>query len=158
MQKITPFLWFDDQAEEAARFYISIFPNSRLKDVTRYTEAGPGKPGSVMVVTVELDGQEFYLLNGGPEFKFTEAISFMIHCDSQEEVDRYWQKLSDGGEPGPCGWLKDRYGVSWQVVPKILLELESDPDRERANRVIKAMLQMTKIIVKDLEAAHAGVA
>ena len=157
MQKITTFLWFDKEAEEAAKFYTSIFSDSRIKEVSRYGEAGPGPKGSVMVVTLELQGQEFMLLNGGPEFKFTEAISLMINCESQEEIDRFWAKLSDGGEEGPCGWLKDRYGVSWQVTPRVLLEMQRDPDRERANRVVKAMLQMGKIDIKALEDAYAEV-
>ena len=157
MQKITTFLWFDKEAEEAAKFYTSIFSDSRIKEVSRYGEAGPGPKGSVMVVTLELQGQEFMLLNGGPEFKFTEAISLMINCESQEEIDRFWAKLTDGGEEGPCGWLKDRYGVSWQVTPRVLLEMQRDPDRERANRVVKAMLQMGKIDIKALEDAYAEV-
>ena len=157
MQKITTFLWFDKEAEEAAKFYTSIFSDSRIKEVSRYGEAGPGPMGSVMVVTLELQGQEFMLLNGGPEFKFTEAISLMINCESQEEIDRFWAKLSDGGEEGPCGWLKDRYGVSWQVTPRVLLEMQRDPDRERVNRVVKAMLQMGKIDIKALEDAYAEV-
>ena len=157
MQKITTFLWFDKEAEEAAKFYTSIFSDSRIKEVSRYGEAGPGPKGSVMVVTLELQGQEFMLLNGGPEFKFTEAISLMINCESQEEIDRFWAKLTDGGEEGPCGWLKDRYGVSWQVTPRVLLEMQRDPDRERVNRVVKAMLQMGKIDIKALEDAYAEV-
>jgi predicted 3-demethylubiquinone-9 3-methyltransferase (glyoxalase superfamily) len=157
VQKITTFLWFDKEAEEAAKFYTSIFSDSRIKEVSRYGEAGPGPKGSVMVVTLELQGQEFMLLNGGPEFKFTEAISLMINCESQEEIDRFWAKLTDGGEEGPCGWLKDRYGVSWQVTPRVLLEMQRDPDRERVNRVVKAMLQMGKIDIKALEDAYAEV-
>lgn len=157
MQKITTFLWFDKEAEEAAKFYTSIFSDSRIKEVSRYGEAGPGPKGSVMVVTLELQGQEFMLLNGGPEYKFTEAISLMINCESQEEIDRFWARLTDGGEEGPCGWLKDRYGVSWQVTPRVLLEMQRDPDRERANRVVNAMLQMHKIDIKALEDAYAEV-
>jgi predicted 3-demethylubiquinone-9 3-methyltransferase (glyoxalase superfamily) len=157
VQKITTFLWFDNEAEEAAKFYTSIFSDSRIKEVSRYGEAGPGPKGSVMVVTLELQGQEFMLLNGGPDYKFTEAISLMINCESQEEIDRFWAKLTDGGEEGPCGWLKDRYGVSWQVTPRVLLEMQRDPDRERVNRVVKAMLQMGKIDIKALEDAYAEV-
>jgi predicted 3-demethylubiquinone-9 3-methyltransferase (glyoxalase superfamily) len=156
MPKPTPFLWFDTQAEEAARFYTSVFPNSRITQVSHYGEAGPGPAGSVMVVTFELDGQRFIALNGGPEFPFTEAVSFTIECASQEEVDRFWTALSDGGEPGPCGWLKDRYGLSWQVNPTRLFELLSDPDRERSQRVMKAMLGMTKIEIAELERAAEG--
>jgi predicted 3-demethylubiquinone-9 3-methyltransferase (glyoxalase superfamily) len=156
MPKPTPFLWFDTQAEEAARFYTSVFPNSRITQVSHYGEAGPGPAGSVMVVTFELDGQRFIALNGGPEFRFTEAVSFTIECASQEEVDRFWTALSDGGEPGPCGWLKDRYGLSWQVNPTRLFELLSDPDRERAQRVMTAMLGMTKIEIAELERAAEG--
>jgi predicted 3-demethylubiquinone-9 3-methyltransferase (glyoxalase superfamily) len=156
MQKITPFLWFDDQAEEAARFYTSLFDNSRILQVSHYGEAGPGEPGSVMVVEFELDGQRFNALNGGPRFTFTEAISFLITCETQEEVDQLWEKLTEGGEPGPCGWLKDKYGLSWQVVPKALGELMSDPDTERSQRVMKAMLQMGKIEVETLQRAYEG--
>ncbi len=158
MQKITPFLWLDDQAEEAAKFYSSVFSDSRITQVSRYGKAEPAKEGAVMVVTLELQGQEFMLLNGGPEFKFTEAISFMVNCETQEEIDWFWQKLAEGGEEGPCGWLKDRYGVSWQVTPKILLEMQIDPDRERADRAMKAMLQMKKIDIKALKDAYGQVA
>lgn len=156
MQRISPFLWFDTQAEEAANFYVSIFPNSKIVEVSRYGEAGPGSAGSVMVVNFELDGQAFIALNGGPEFKFNESISFMIHCDTQAEVDHYWEKLLEGGEPSACGWLKDRYGMSWQVTPNALMELLSDPDRERADRVMKAMMNMSKIEIGELQAAAAG--
>src|SRR5919206_664838 len=134
MKGITPFLWFDSQAEEAARFYTSLFPNSKIVAVTRYGEAGPGEPGTVMTVDFELDGQPFVALNGGPQFTFSEAISFQVSCESQEEVDRYWSTLSEGGEQGPCGWLKDRFGLSWQIVPSALPRLLRDPDRERAQR------------------------
>jgi predicted 3-demethylubiquinone-9 3-methyltransferase (glyoxalase superfamily) len=154
--KITPFLWFDNQAEEAANFYVSVFPNSAVLEVSRYGEAGRGAPGSAMVVSFRLDGQEVRALNGGPEFTFTEAFSFQIDCADQAEVDYYWDKLSEGGEPGPCGWLKDRYGLSWQVVPRRLMELLGDPDREKANRVMAAMLKMGKIEVPVLEAAAKG--
>jgi predicted 3-demethylubiquinone-9 3-methyltransferase (glyoxalase superfamily) len=154
-QKITPFLWFDNQAEEAANFYVSIFKNSEVLEVSRYGEGGPGVPGSVMVVSFRLDGQRFQALNGGPEFKFTEAISFQIDCGDQEEVDYYWSKLTEGGEPGPCGWLKDKYGLSWQVTPRRLMELLGDQDKEKANRVMQAMLQMGKIEIPKLEEAAA---
>jgi len=153
MQRISPFLWFDHQAEEAARFYVSIFPNSRMGKVTRYGEAGPGPKGSVMTVTFELEGQEFIALNGGPQFKFTEAISFSVACSTQEEVDQYWKKLSDGGEEGPCGWLKDRYGLSWQINPTVLGELLGDTDPVKAKRAMEAMLKMKKIDIEALKSA-----
>ena len=153
-QKITPFLWFDDNAEEAMQFYVSVFKNSEVLSVSRYGEAGPGAAGSVMVASFRLDGQEFTALNGGPHFAFTEAISFLIDCQSQEEIDYYWDRLSEGGEPGPCGWLKDRFGLSWQVVPSVLSELLQDEDRERANRVMQAMLQMTKMDIAKLQQAY----
>jgi predicted 3-demethylubiquinone-9 3-methyltransferase (glyoxalase superfamily) len=153
MQKITPCLWFDTEGEEAANFYVSLFRNSRVQEVSRYGEAGPGPAGSVMTVSFELDGQQFVALNGGPEFTFNEAVSFQISCQGQDEVDHFWNGLSEGGEPGPCGWLKDRYGVSWQVVPTALGELLADPDPERAQRVMKAMLSMGKIEVAALERA-----
>ena len=155
MPKITPFLWFDTQAEEAAEFYTSVFPSSRITDVSRYGSAGPGREGSVMTVTFELDGQQFTALNGGPEFTFNEAISFSVSCETQAEVDDYWSKLSDGGEEGPCGWLKDRFGVSWQIVPTALPRLLGDPDREKSQRVMAAMLQMKKIEIDELERAAA---
>lgn len=154
MPKITPFLWFDGQAEEAANLYVSIFKNSKITQVQRYGEAGPGVPGSVMVIGFELDGQQFTALNGGPQFTFTEAISLYANCESQEEVDDLWEKLTaGGGEPGQCGWLKDRYGVSWQIVPTQLPELLAQPDPEKANRVMEAMLKMSKIDIKTLEDA-----
>ena len=156
MQKITPCLWFDTNGEEAAEFYTSLFPNSRIIDVARYGEAGPRAAGTVMTVNFELDGQAFVALNGGPDFTFSEAISFQVDCADQEEVDRYWSKLSEGGEEGPCGWLKDRFGVSWQIVPRALPELLGDPDREKAQRVMTAMLQMKKIEVDALERAAAA--
>lgn len=156
-QKITPFLWFDGNAEEAANFYVSIFKNSEVLSVDRYGEGGPGTPGSVMTVAFRLDGLEFVALNGGPEFKFTEAISFAIDCKSQEEVDELWEKLTaDGGEPGPCGWLKDKFGVSWQVIPSAMIEMLQDEDRERAGRVMQAMLQMSKIDIATLQRAYDG--
>lgn len=156
MQKITPFLWFDREAEEAARFYCSIFQNSKIGTIARYGEAGPGPKGSVMTIAFELDGQPFTALNGGPHFKFSEAISFVVNCKDQAEVDELWDKLSEGGEKSRCGWLKDRYGLSWQIVPTALMELMSDPDPERSRRVMQAMLQMTKIDIAKLKAAHAG--
>jgi predicted 3-demethylubiquinone-9 3-methyltransferase (glyoxalase superfamily) len=156
MPRITPCLWFDTQGEEAAAFYTSVFPNSRIVDVARYGEAGPRPAGSVMTVTFELDGQPYVALNGGPEFTFNEAISLQIDCGSQEEVDAYWSRLTEGGEEGPCGWLKDRYGVSWQVVPSRLNELLEDPDPETSQRVMQAMLQMRKIDVAQLEEAAAA--
>ena len=156
MPKITPCLWFDTQGEDAARFYTSIFPSSRIVEVARYGEAGPRDAGTVMAVRFELDGQEFVALNGGPEFSFTEATSFQVHCESQDEVDRYWETLSEGGEEGPCGWLKDRFGLSWQVVPTTLFELLQDPDQAKAQRVMAAMLEMRKIEIEPLEAAAAA--
>lgn len=155
-------MWFDDQAEEAARFYTSIFKNSKITEISRYGEAGRevhGKPpGTVMVVAFELDGQGFTALNGGPMFKFNEAVSLQIGCETQAEVDHYWEKLSQGGDPGAqqCGWLKDRYGVSWQVVPRALIELLQDPDPVKSQRVMGAMLQMKKIDIAGLKRAHAG--
>jgi predicted 3-demethylubiquinone-9 3-methyltransferase (glyoxalase superfamily) len=154
MKKITPFLWFDTQAEEAATFYVSIFKNSKIVSVSRYGAAGPGPAGSVMTVEFELDGQRFIALNGGPQFKFTEAISFSIDCKTQREVDDYWKELSAGGQEGPCGWLKDKYGLSWQVNPTILGKLLGDKDRAKANRVMQAMLQMRKIDIAGLERAY----
>jgi predicted 3-demethylubiquinone-9 3-methyltransferase (glyoxalase superfamily) len=156
MLRIDPFLWFDDQAEEAASFYTSLFENSKILDVARYGEAGPGEAGTVMTVSFELDGQQFIALNGGPEFKFTEAVSFLVNCETQDEVDKLWEKLSEGGEKGPCGWLKDRYGLSWQIVPTALFRLMSDPDPEKSQRVMKAMLQMSKIEIEALQRAHEG--
>ena len=156
MQKITPWLWFDTEGEEAARFYASVFPNSKVGEITRYGSAGPRPEGTVMTVSFELEGQPFVALNGGPEFGFTEAVSFQVLCEDQDEVDRYWDALADGGEEGPCGWLKDRYGLSWQIVPKALFELLEDPDKEKAQRVTEAMLQMGKIEVAGLEQAAAA--
>lgn len=141
MPKITPCLWFDTDGEDAARFYTSVFPNSRIVDVMHHSEAGPREAGTVMAVWFELDGQPFLAINGGPQFTFDEAISFQIDCGDQDEVDTYWEALSAGGEPGPCGWLKDRFGLSWQVVPRRLFELLADPDEEKAQRVTEAMLQ-----------------
>jgi predicted 3-demethylubiquinone-9 3-methyltransferase (glyoxalase superfamily) len=156
MQTITTFLWFDTQAEEAANFYASIFKNSRIVKVTRYGEAGPGPKGSVMTVQFQLDGQDFIALNGGPHFKFTEAISLSVDCKTQEEVDTYWTKLSAGGDEGPCGWLKDKYGLSWQVNPAILGEMLSDSDPQKAKRTMEAMLTMKKIDVAALKKAYEG--
>jgi predicted 3-demethylubiquinone-9 3-methyltransferase (glyoxalase superfamily) len=157
MQKIIPCLWFDTEGEEAARFYTSVFPNSRILDIARYGAAGPRTEGTVMTVSFELDGQKFVALNGGPDFTFSEAISFQVDCETQEEVDAFWSTLSEGGEEGPCGWLKDRFGVSWQIVPTALPELLADPDPEKSQRVMEAMLQMKKIEIDALEraAAHA---
>jgi predicted 3-demethylubiquinone-9 3-methyltransferase (glyoxalase superfamily) len=156
MQKITPFLWFDDKAEEAMNFYVSIFKNSKIVNVSRYGDAGPGPKGTVMVGTFQLDGQEFMALNGGPHFKFTEAISLFVNCETQEEVDYFWEKLSEGGEKSRCGWLKDKYGLSWQVVPTILGELMRDKDAEKSKRVMEAMLRMDKIDIKTLKQAYEG--
>jgi predicted 3-demethylubiquinone-9 3-methyltransferase (glyoxalase superfamily) len=155
MHEITPCLWFDTEGEEAANFYTSVFPNSRILDVARYGEAGPRAEGTVMTVSFELDGQKFLALNGGPEFTFDEAISFQVSCKTQEEVDAFWSKLSEGGEEGPCGWLKDRYGLSWQIVPTVLPELLGDLDPEKSQRVMRAMLEMKKIEIDTLERAAA---
>jgi predicted 3-demethylubiquinone-9 3-methyltransferase (glyoxalase superfamily) len=155
MHEITPCLWFDTEGEEAATFYTSVFPNSRIVDVAHYGAAGPRPEGTVMTVSFELDGEKFVALNGGPEFTFNEAISFQVSCKTQEEVDAFWAQLSEGGEEGPCGWLKDKYGVSWQIVPTALSELLSDPDREKSQRVMQAMLQMKKIEIDALERAAA---
>jgi predicted 3-demethylubiquinone-9 3-methyltransferase (glyoxalase superfamily) len=155
MQKITPCLWFDTEGEDAAKLYTSIVPNSRITNIMRHGSAGPGPEGSVLTVEFELDGQAFVALNGGPQFTFSEAISFQISCDSQDEVDEYWSKLAEGGEEGPCGWLKDRFGLSWQIIPKRLPELLGDPDREKSQRVMAAMLEMRKIDIAGLERAAA---
>jgi predicted 3-demethylubiquinone-9 3-methyltransferase (glyoxalase superfamily) len=154
MPKITPFLWFDNQAEEAARFYTSIFKNSKITTVGRYPEGSPGPPGTVMTVGFELDGQPVTALKGGPLFKFNEAISFVVHCESQEEVDEYWEKLLEGGQESQCGWLKDKYGVSWQVVPDVLIEMLHDKEAEKSKRVMQAMLQMKKIDIGALKQAY----
>jgi predicted 3-demethylubiquinone-9 3-methyltransferase (glyoxalase superfamily) len=155
MQKISPFLWFDGNAEEAANFYVSIFKDSTILKIARYGEAGPGPAGSVMVVNFQIEGQDFIALNGGPLFKFTEAISFVINCRTQEEVDHYWNKLTAGGQESQCGWLKDKYGLSWQVTPTILGELLADKDQKKAQRVMQAMLQMKKIDIAELKRAAA---
>ena len=154
--KITPFLWYDTQAEEAANFYVSVFKNSKILAVTRYGDAGPGPKGSVMTVEFELDGLRFTALNGGPHFTFDEAISFTVHCQTQEEIDRYWDVLSAGGKTGDCGWLKDKYGLSWQITPDALIELLKDPDPAKSQRVMAAMMTMTKIDIAALERAAAG--
>ena len=156
MPKVTPFLWFDTESEPAAELYTSVFPNSRILEVTRYGSAGPREEGLAMTVSFELEGQRAVALNGGSDFKLNEAFSLSIDCDDQNEVDYYWEKLGEGGEHGPCGWLKDRFGLSWQVVPKRLPELLSDPDREKAQRVMAAMLKMGKIEIDELERAAAG--
>jgi len=153
MQKITPFLWFDDKAEAAMNFYVSIFKNSTIGSVTRYGEGGPVPKGTVMTAKFQLDGQEFMALNGGPHFKFTEAISLYVNCESQEEVDELWEKLSAGGEKGRCGWLKDKYGLSWQIIPTALGELLQDKDAAKSKRVMMAMMQMDKIEVDTLKRA-----
>jgi predicted 3-demethylubiquinone-9 3-methyltransferase (glyoxalase superfamily) len=153
MQKITPFLWFDGNAEEAANFYISIFKNSKMGKISRYGDGGPGPKGSVMSVTFQIEGQEFYALNGGPQFKFTPAISFFVNCETQKEVDDLWEKLSAGGRTDRCGWLQDKFGVSWQIIPTVLGQLLGDKDPQRAKRAMQAMLQMTKIDGKALQQA-----
>ena len=156
MQKITPFLWFDGNAEEAMNFYTSIFKNSKIGHVSRYGEAGPGPKGTVMTATFELEGQQFMALNGGPAFKFNESISFFVNCQTQQEVDELWKKLSAGGEKSRCGWLKDKFGVSWQIIPSVLGELLGDKDPEKSKRVMQAMLKMDKIDIAALKRAHAG--
>jgi predicted 3-demethylubiquinone-9 3-methyltransferase (glyoxalase superfamily) len=155
-QKIVPNLWFDTEAEEAANFYVSVFENSRIVSVAHYTDAGPRPAGEVMTVEWELDGQRFIGINGGPEFKFDEAVSFMISCETQDEIDHYWDRLSEGGSEGPCGWLKDRFGLSWQVVPTGMDELFSHPDKERATRAMAAMLKMSKLDIEALREAADG--
>jgi predicted 3-demethylubiquinone-9 3-methyltransferase (glyoxalase superfamily) len=154
MQKITPFLWFDQNAEEAINFYTSIFKDSKIVSVSRYPEGAPGPAGQVMTGTIQIEGQEFMVLNGGPQFKFTEAVSFFVNCETQEEVDELWEKLSEGGEEGQCGWLKDKFGLSWQIIPTALGELLSDPDPAKAQRVMQAMLQMKKIDIPTLKQAY----
>jgi predicted 3-demethylubiquinone-9 3-methyltransferase (glyoxalase superfamily) len=154
MQKITPFLWFDGKAEEAMNFYVSIFKNSKVVSISRCGEAGPGPKGSVMSATFQLDGQDFFALNGGPQFTFTEAISFFVNCETQADVDELWEKLSAGGEKSRCGWLKDKYGLSWQVIPSVLGKLLQDQDPEKSKRVMMAMMQMTKIDIQGLQQAY----
>ena len=155
-QKITPFLWFDGKAEEAANFYVSIFKNSKIEAVTRYGEAGPGPKGSVMIVSFQIEGQKFTALNGGPQYTFSPAISFYVDCEIQAEVDELWEKLSAGGRKIQCGWLSDKYGVSWQIIPRALIELMQDKDPVKSQRVFKAMLQMTKIDIEGLKRAYRG--
>jgi predicted 3-demethylubiquinone-9 3-methyltransferase (glyoxalase superfamily) len=154
MQKITPFLWFDSQAEEAMNFYVSIFKDSKVTRVSRYGEAGPGTPGTVMSVEFTLNGTNFYALNGGPVFQFSPATSFFIHCETQEEVDHYWNKLGEGGKPNQCGWLDDKFGVTWQVVPNALGRYLNDPDKKKAKNVMQAMMKMTKLDVAKLQEAY----
>jgi predicted 3-demethylubiquinone-9 3-methyltransferase (glyoxalase superfamily) len=154
MHKITPFLWFDDQAEEAVNFYTAIFKDATILSITHYGEAGPGPQDSVMTIVFQLHGQEFMALNGGPQFKFNEAISFVVNCETQEEIDTFWETLSNGGEKVECGWLKDKYGVSWQIVPTVLGELLADPDPEKSQRVMTALLHMKKIDIKTLQQAY----
>lgn len=155
-QRIIPFLWFDGRAEEAMNFYVSIFKNSRVVSVSRYGEAGPGPKGTVMSAIFELEGQRFHALNGGPQFKFTPAISFFVTCETQREVDNLWQKLSAGGTEDQCGWLKDKFGLSWQIIPSVLGKLLGDKDAKKANRVMQAMLKMKKIDIEQLERAYRG--
>jgi predicted 3-demethylubiquinone-9 3-methyltransferase (glyoxalase superfamily) len=154
MQKITPFLWFDGKAEEAVNFYVSIFKNSKVGSITRYGDAGPGPKGTVMIATFQLEGQDFIALNGGPQYTFTPAISLFVDCKTQQEVDELWEKLSEGGKTDRCGWLRDKYGLSWQIVPSALRELMGDKDPEKSKRVMKAMLQMTKIDINGLKRAY----
>jgi predicted 3-demethylubiquinone-9 3-methyltransferase (glyoxalase superfamily) len=154
MQGITPFLWFNGNAEEAANFYVSIFKNSKIGTVSRFGDAGPGPKGSVMIVTFQLDGQKFTALNGGPQFTFSPAISFLVNCDTQQEVDEFWEKLSAGGQKDRCGWLKDKFGVSWQIVPTVLGKLMSDADSEKTNRVMQAVMQMDKLDIERMEQAY----
>jgi len=156
MQKISPFLWFDNQAEEAVNFYMSVFPDVKIGNVSRYMEGSPGPVGQVMVMEFELFGQNFMALNGGPIFQFSPAISFMVHCETQDEVDTYWDKLAADGREVECGWVTDKFGVTWQIVPNILGKLFSDPDREKAGRAMQAMLKMKKLIIADLQAAFDG--
>jgi predicted 3-demethylubiquinone-9 3-methyltransferase (glyoxalase superfamily) len=156
MQKIMPFLWFDGKAEEAANFYVSIFKNSKINHVSRYGDAGPGPKGSVMIVTFQMEGQSFTALNGGPQYKFTPAISLFVNCEDQAEVDHLWDKLSAGGHPQQCGWLTDKYGVTWQIIPKALIELMQDKDPVKSQRVFKAMMKMIKIDVETLQRAYRG--
>lgn len=156
MQKITPFLWFDNQAEEAMNFYTSIFKNSKILSITRYGEEGPGPKGTVMTAKFQIEGQEFVALNGGPQFTFTEAISFVVNCKTQQEINEYWEKLSDGGEEQGPGWVKDKYGLSWQIVPVALEEMMSDEDPEKSGKVMNAMMQMTKLDIEKLKQVYKG--
>lgn len=154
MQKVTPFIWFDHQAEEAVNFYISVFKDAKITDMRRYGEGTPGEPGTVMTASFSIGDYEITALNGGPHFSITPGISFFVSCDTQEEVDAYWDKLVDGGQPMQCGWVTDKFGVTWQIVPKILGELMGDPDREKANRVVQAMMQMVKLDIAGLKRAY----
>ncbi len=156
MQKITPFLWFDGRAEEAMNHYVSIFKNSKVVSVTRYGDAGPGAKGTVMTVAFQLEGQDFVALNGGPQFKFNEAISLVVNCETQQEIDELWKKLSAGGEPSRCGWLRDKFGLSWQIIPTVLGRMLQDKDPQKAGRVMQAMLQMDKIDINRLKQAYEG--
>ena len=156
MQKISPFLWFDTQAEEAVTFYLSIFPNSRIEQITRYGESGPGPKGSVMTISFDLNGQHFVALNGGPHYKFNEAVSFVVNCADQAEVDRMWERLTDGGQPGQCGWLKDRFGLSWQIVPAGFVDALTNAEPAKAGRGMAAMMQMSKLDIDALRKAQAG--
>jgi predicted 3-demethylubiquinone-9 3-methyltransferase (glyoxalase superfamily) len=156
MQKITPFLWFDGTAEEAVNFYTSVFKDSKIKKLTRYGESGPGSAGSVLTASFEIEGQEFVALNGGPQHKFTEAVSFVVNCKTQDEVDYFWNKLSEGGYEDQCGWVKDKFGLSWQIVPTVLMELMADKDAKKSSRVMEAMLKMRKIEIKPLQDAYEG--
>jgi len=156
MQKITPFLWFNDNAEEAVKFYVSLFKNSKIETIARYGDAGPGPKGTVMSLTFQLEGQEFMALNGGPVFTFSPAISFFVDCETQEEIDMLWEKLSEGGEKQQCGWLRDRFGITWQIVPSILGKLTNDKDPEKSKRVVQAMLQMHKLDIAGLQRAYDG--
>ena len=155
-QKIVPCLWFDDQAEDAVAHYTAIFPDSRVLSVTRYGESGPRPKGMVLTITFQLAGQEFMALNGGPEFRFSEAVSLSVNCETQAELDEYWRRLSEGGEPGPCGWLKDRYGLSWQIVPTLVGEMLQDPDAAKSDRVMRAILGMGKLDIEGLRRAYEG--
>lgn len=154
MKSITPFLWFDNQAEEAIEYYTSLFPDSKVLSIDHYGEAGPGEPGNVMTATIEILGQQIMLLNGGPHFSLTPAFSFFVSCEDQAEVDHFWNALSDGGRPDQCGWLQDKFGLSWQIIPTALMELMGDPDPQKSQRVMEAMLKMQKIVVADLQAAY----
>jgi predicted 3-demethylubiquinone-9 3-methyltransferase (glyoxalase superfamily) len=156
MQKITPFLWFDGTAEEAMTFYVSIFKNSKILSVTRCGDAGPGPKGSVLMATFQIEGQTFHALNGGPRFKFSEAISFYVNCETQQEIDELWEKLSAGGETQSCGWLKDKYGLSWQIIPSVLGEMMGEKDGEKSGRVMAAMFQMVKMDIEGLKRAYEG--
>ena len=156
MQRITPFLWFNDNAEQAVNHYLSVFKNSKITSITHYGDAGPGPKGSVMTLAYQLDGQEFVAINGGPTYTISPAVSFVVNCDTQEEIDYYWEKLTDGGQEIQCGWLQDKFGVSWQIVPPLLIELINDPDKAKADRVMQAMLKMIKLDISALKEAAKG--